>query len=504
MDNNMPPEGEHEVREDGVIEVNGTNDMICAICHTSGEEKGAVGICKVCRFYLCHVCVEQHRKADDSKNHQVAFFYCETNMRVNRLVRANSFCLDCGHYLCEKCKLEHKGFREYRHHSFIGGKASPWGEPFEHRKTRSPASRRKARSRMSRSTERKSPYLSGAVPVVESKPPPKKRTVSVDDQIYKAPRTLIQTSVGCQSDKSRLKTPDKAKKSDSKPKRVHYEEDKVDHEARLVGEFSIKGPTDQHKCQVISSTFLGNDNLVVADIGNKNIKLYDSNFKYRTAMEIAAFPVALCLSKASESKFFASSGGSIFLIDANKLLTLVRTITTDIQKIEGLAPWQHGIAVIFKSLNSTSDKKGHLEVHLMTEEGTVKFEVTISSQFCVKKVTPIWYVTTSPDGEDLLLSDTNLNRIICVDTATWHVKYVLRGKTEGSAPRSLTVDADGNVLVTWYNEIHKISKHGKDLGVPVSKADKESIIVYSQKSRQLVVHSWTKINQEKFRVYQLE
>lgn len=129
--------GESDNNSENAIEINGTNDMICAKCFKKGEENGAVGICKDCKYYLCSQCVEDHRKSELYKRHGIAVFYCETNMRVNRLVRANSFCLDCGHYLCQKCKLVHGGFREYRHHTFIGGKANQESmSPFEHELTR--------------------------------------------------------------------------------------------------------------------------------------------------------------------------------------------------------------------------------------------------------------------------------------------------------------------------------------------------------------------------------
>lgn len=129
--------GETDAGNEHSIEVNGTNEMICAKCYIKGEEAGAVGICKICKYYLCSQCVDDHRKED--RNHPIAFFYCQTNLMVNKLVRANSFCLDCGHYLCQKCKMNHRGFREYRHHTFIGGKAG-FDHPFEHSLTKTPLS----------------------------------------------------------------------------------------------------------------------------------------------------------------------------------------------------------------------------------------------------------------------------------------------------------------------------------------------------------------------------
>lgn len=118
---------ESEVKEDepekeSEIQVNGTNDMICAKCFNNGNEAGAVGICKDCKYYLCSDCVESHRKDKLTQKHTVVFFYCATKLRVNKLVRANFFCLDCGQYLCKKCHLDHTGFRIYRRHTFIGGK----------------------------------------------------------------------------------------------------------------------------------------------------------------------------------------------------------------------------------------------------------------------------------------------------------------------------------------------------------------------------------------------
>jgi hypothetical protein len=136
--------GESDNSSEHSIEINGTNDMICAKCYINGDENGAVGICKICKYYLCSQCVDVHRKDDRHKNHPIAFFYCQTNLMVNKLVRADSFCLDCGHYLCQKCKMNHRGFREYRHHTFIGGKAA-FDNPFEHAMIRKPISSKSSR-----------------------------------------------------------------------------------------------------------------------------------------------------------------------------------------------------------------------------------------------------------------------------------------------------------------------------------------------------------------------
>lgn len=113
------------------IQVNGTNNMICAPCFSRRQEAGAVGICKVCKYYLCTDCVHAHRKDTSSCRHEIAFFYCARKMSVNKLVRANSFCLDCGQYLCKKCRLDHSGFWVYRHHTLIGGKNVP-DDMFDH------------------------------------------------------------------------------------------------------------------------------------------------------------------------------------------------------------------------------------------------------------------------------------------------------------------------------------------------------------------------------------
>ena len=356
---------------------------------------------------------------------------------------------------------------------------------------------------MSKSTDResgrKSPYLSsiGNLPVLV----PKKQSVAIDKPVYDKPRTLVQATTG-RMDKvaEHVKGPNGSKVT---AKNVHYDDEHVKDKAELIGEYNLKGEYDKTRCQIISSVFLENDSLVVADSGNKNIKLYDSQYRNTSSMNISNFPVALSACKQVSSELFASSGSSVLLLGTSEGLRIIRTIEMDVPKIEGLAPWHAGVAIVFKSFKSRGDKKGHLEVHLLTYAGDIQYEITISSQFSVKMVTPIWYITTTNDGRELLLSDTNLNRIISIDIQNWHVVYVLRGKSQGSAPRSLAMDQQGNLLVAWYGEVHKISKHGRDLGVPVSDVDKNSIIVYNQRTKNLIVHSWSKFQTNRFRVYHL-
>ncbi|WAR10541.1 hypothetical protein MAR_035617 [Mya arenaria] len=498
------------------IEINGTNDMICANCHAQGEESGAVGICKDCRFYLCSDCVTIHRKSKDTSDHQIAFFYCATKMAVNKLVRANSFCLDCGHFLCDKCKVDHRGFRIYRNHTFIGGRAAP-GVVFDHdgsshrgllrsRSMSCPRSRGSSRSNSTRRkspTDRKSPYLSKMA--IDGGLDQKTVEVSVKEPLHK--RTLISSTVGRQplndaSPGKPVSMGDNGRQREAK--KVRYEIDQVAYAAQVVGEFPARASVDQRPCHIISSIFLDNDKLVVADQANRNIKLYDNDFQVKGVMAVEKFPVAMCPSNISSSEMFASSGNLICTISAFKTLQLLKTFKTEIRKIEGLATWASGVAALFQNVKSKQDRKGHLEVHLFNSEGRVLYEIVVSSQCSVRLVTPVWYLASARGGSEILLSDTLHNRILSIDVVHWQVGFVLRGREKGGAPGSLAVDVEGNMLVSWYGEVHKVSPTGQDLGVPVSRLPKDAVLSYNPRARRLVVHG-AKGNKSnsKFTVYQL-
>ncbi|KAL4228513.1 hypothetical protein ACF0H5_011561 [Mactra antiquata] len=498
------------------IEVNGTNDLICAPCYSSGEENGAAGICKECKYYLCGQCIHQHRSTEPYSLHKIALFYCAMKRKINKLVRANSFCLDCGQYLCQRCKLNHGGFREYRHHTFIGGKTK-LNDPYDHRDllprrktiqsrgSRESRGSRKDASRMSIFTQRefgnKSPYLNKIETV---KNQPKKRTVQVEEKMVERPRKLLYSNVGrANNGDSLLKPEGNEHKEQNDIKHVRYEEDHQARPAELIGEYNLKGPDDRRPCKVISSIFIGLDKLVISDLGNQNIKLYNAEFQCQSTMKMNRFPVALCKVRDNDLEVFASCGNKVLLLHAFNTLTLVRVIETSIPRIEGLASWNSGLAAVFKSIRSKHDKKGHLEIHLINYDGETQYEVVISSQFIVKLETPIWYIAFTKDDRYVLLSDTFNNRIVCIDTSNWHVVYVLRGRTSGGAPKSLSLDENGNLLVTWYGEVRKISPYGRDLGLYVSNLSERATISYNEQTKHLAIPAWSQIMPNRLRVFKL-
>lgn len=202
---------------------------------------------------------------------------------------------------------------------------------------------------------------------------------------------------------------------------MRYEEDQVVGAATSVGKYVTASPDDALPCHIISSTFLTNGKLVAADVSNKNIKLYDEHYELESIIDIEHFPIAMCASSANPSEMFASSGNMIYTFTTAKLFKMIHAFPTDIRRIEGLTTWQKGVAALFKNKKAPSDKKGHLEVHLFNLEGRVLYQIVVSSPFSVRLVTPVWYIASSNDGSEIVLSDTQNNRIISVDVINWQV-----------------------------------------------------------------------------------
>lgn len=241
----------------------------------------------------------------------------------------------------------------------------------------------------------------------------------------------------------------------------------------------------------------------MADQGNCNLKLFDEDFKLDGQIDFESNKIGLCNSKICSTELYAFAGNLVFKISAADQFSILETIETEVKKIEGIASWESGIAIIFKDARSPRDERGHFEIHLLDFDGNVKYQMTLGSQFSVKLMTPIWYTTSIDNGKQMLLADTFNNRILCVDLLNWQINYVIKGKVKGGLPRSICQDLDENILVVWYDEIHKLSKTGKCLGIPIKDIDRKAVIAYNKKSQCLVVNSWSKENVDRFRVYQM-
>ena len=309
-----------------------------------------------------------------------------------------------------------------------------------------------------------------------------KKHVDINEPVTTKARTLIQSTTGRRplTDTPITKSRDWKQGGVSKrPKTVKYEDQQIAKPAKLLGEFDLKEPSDKKQCNVVVSLSLPDDKLVVADYGNHKLKLFNEQFQFVSSHSVEQFPVALCQSNVSNKEFYASSGTNIFLLDSSQGLRLIQTLKTGGSTVEGITTWANGIALVFTGKDSKTDKKQHWEVHLLDYSGNVKYEVAVRPPFSVKLVTPIWHIASCRGGEQVIISDTFNNRIVCIDIIRWHVVYVIKGKESGGAPTSLTTDKDGYIYVNWYGEIHKFSEIGVDLGVYISNIGKHAAISYS-------------------------
>ena len=318
---------------------------------------------------------------------------------------------------------------------------------------------------------------------------------------YLQNRTLVYSATGTGSTdpKSCLKSP--RSNSKTRTKSVHY--DKDDKRATVIDEFDLRGKQDKHPCRIVCAVYLDNDKLVVADQGNNNLKLFDDESDLDGSIGIQASHVALCESRISSSELYASADNLIYKIDTSSEFIIIDTIETEVVKIEGIASWDSGIAIVFKAVTSSRDDKGHFEIHLLDFAGEVHIQMTLASQYAVRLMTPIWYTASIDNGTQMMLSDTQNNRILCIDLMNWHINYVIKGKEKGGLPRSLCMDADENILAVWYDEIHKLSKTGTNLGIPIQAIDRKSVIAYNKNRQQLAVMSWSRMNVDKFCLYQM-
>lgn len=220
---------------------------------------------------------------------------------------------------------------------------------------------------------------------------------------------------------------------------------------------SIPFPSCEKKMVIRNMDVLMNGKLVVLDSKNNEVKLYNKAFVCKAALQFRHRLVDLCASNLCDTDMYAATGMYVYEISASRGIELKRKMKIEIRRIEGLACWKYGLAVVWKKTGLT------WELHLMDYRGNVKSRLEVLNPLtCEIESTSVYYVTTSKRGKYLSITDTLNGCIITVDVIMRKIVYETALGAQVH-PKYLTSDGE-NTFVSCGDKILQVSKHGDLIG----------------------------------------
>jgi hypothetical protein len=232
-------------------------------------------------------------------------------------------------------------------------------------------------------------------------------------------------------------------------------------QAVLRTEYNIRSNSDKEICSIHASVVLKNGCIVLADLKNNNLKLFDPID--RTCISVLLLekgPRDICASNKNDTDLYAIESGikGIHLVNTSDF-SISKTLPAQ-GECFGVVCWKQGIAVTTISHKSYC---GQYELHLLDYHGRTirKF---IAGKLKNLEFNLPWYLNSYMDGQQILISDFGSNAVTSVDVSG-SVNFVY--KDPGLIrPVSMATDAESNIFVVSQRShcIYHLSSRGEKRG----------------------------------------
>ncbi|KAK3593030.1 hypothetical protein CHS0354_005394 [Potamilus streckersoni] len=215
--------------------------------------------------------------------------------------------------------------------------------------------------------------------------------------------------------------------------------------------FSAKIPSDAKVCFIYSGVFLPDDRLVLSDVRNEKLKMFDKSFRCISSLKMKC-PRHVC--RVDHNTAAVTSGYNINLVSVSNPLTPLRSINVGYQ-CYGIASYQQNIIV---------DIQGD---SLLTYDTSNKIISKIQSYDSLNSAFNLHCV--SQDGHNIYYS--TLNVIVTMDMKGNKLNYFENKDLRVAS--GLTVDKNGVIYCCGSKSktVIQVTPEGRQLGVLLSSDD---------------------------------
>ncbi|XP_045179371.2 uncharacterized protein LOC123538992 [Mercenaria mercenaria] len=308
------------------------------------------------------------------------------------------------------------------------------------------------------------------VPVAESKPTERRASV--------ASLQSSERSTGDRSERgrTRLSLPNiesSIQEIDSNPK---IKTRKPIH----VGEVSVHLDTDTETPFVTGCTFMADDNVVLVDEANKNVKFFNPALKPVSVMKLTAPPRDVTPIKIQQIVVTIPTERSLQFIELGKTLILRKKVPLEIE-CSGITCYNHELYV-------TSGFSSDREIQIVSLNGEVRKRIRPG----IADLRYPLYIVVDPRFRTVFVSDYN-HGVVGLDAVTGEVKFKCKDTDVHGYYKGVTVGHKGYIYVCTWN-LHGVSRVHLDgrgletiIPMPGKEGRKPHSTAFSRKSERLIV-----------------
>ncbi|KAL4222297.1 hypothetical protein ACF0H5_018334 [Mactra antiquata] len=241
-------------------------------------------------------------------------------------------------------------------------------------------------------------------------------------------------------------------------------------QANLRTEINVRVKEDREICSIHASIVLQNGCIVVADLKNESLKLFDTAERNCKAfLKVNHGPRDICISNKDDNEIFLIETGikSIHVVNTDDL-TITRDIPTS-GECFGVCCWKEGVCVTTKIYNNYH---GQYAIQLLNYSGRLMRNM-IASKYKNLEFNLPWYLCSDQAGQRVIMSDFGNHTVSGIDVDTG-VLFVYKD-SELIRPVSLTMNGVGDIFVVGQrsHNIHHISDFGVKKGIIYSESPME-------------------------------
>ena len=237
--------------------------------------------------------------------------------------------------------------------------------------------------------------------------------------------------------------------------------------AMLKTEYKIRGDSDREICSIHATAVLENGRIVLSDLKNNNLKLFDVH--KRVCLATYKFEKGtrdICASNKMKTDFYAVEGAILGFhhFKTGDGIELLETISTD-RECFGITCWANGIAVV---VSADFPSRGKYELRLFNYSGRLMRKITTAKTVGLEFNLP-WYLCANSSGDQIFVSDYGNNSVTALDI-NGSVLFVYKNE-ELLRPVSMTTNENGDLFIVGQrsHNIHHLSRDLEKKGVIYSE-----------------------------------
>ncbi|KAL4222214.1 hypothetical protein ACF0H5_018252 [Mactra antiquata] len=219
----------------------------------------------------------------------------------------------------------------------------------------------------------------------------------------------------------------------------------------LSGTFSGRTPSDTEACWFTGITCLPNGQVVLVDRNNSKLKLFGTDHKLITELDLQFQPYGITLVSACDIAVSLPRENKIHVYNVGTTFRLVQAIPTSDRG--------YGISYAEEKFVYACACASPPSIKVTTRDGVDKQEICPDDNFHPMFFRP-WYVKLNKTGTFMYVSDCHRSHVTCISGTV--MKQFQYTDSSLNSPRGLHVTKDGRIIVCGFgsDNIQLLSKDG--------------------------------------------